>query len=58
MIVKTDGSFAALVLEEGVGEHGDGVDGGTLIVAQVVPRLPGQTASVLQIPRIYSCKGY
>ena len=53
MIVKTDGSFAALVLEEGVGEHGDGVDGGTLIVAQVVPRLPGQTASVLQIPLIH-----
>ena len=53
MIVKTDGSFAALVLEEGVGEDGDGVDGGTLIVAHVVPRLPGQTASVLQIPLIH-----
>ena len=53
VIVKTDGLFAALVLEEGVGEHSDGVDGGTLIVAKVVPRVPGQTASVLEIPRIY-----
>ena len=48
MIVKTDGSFAALVLEEGVGEHCDSVDGGTLIVAPL-----GQTASVLEIPCIH-----